>query len=47
MANVIIKMQDICKIYDNGIVANDNAFIEILEGEIHALAGETAQARAH
>lgn len=46
MANVIIKMQDICKIYDNGIVANDNAFIEILEGEIHALAGENGAGKS-
>ncbi|HHZ11901.1 MAG TPA: ATP-binding cassette domain-containing protein, partial [Acholeplasmataceae bacterium] len=39
-------MQDICKIYDNGIVANDNAFIEILEGEIHALAGENGAGKS-
>lgn len=46
MENVIIKMQDICKIYDNGIVANDNAFIEIREGEIHALAGENGAGKS-
>ncbi len=46
MNKTIIKMQDICKIYDNGIVANDNALIEIAAGEIHALAGENGAGKS-
>jgi len=39
-------MTNIFKIYDNGIVANNNAFIEIFAGEIHALAGENGAGKS-
>jgi ABC-type uncharacterized transport system ATPase subunit len=46
MKKTIIKMTNIFKIYDNGIVANNNAFIEIFAGEIHALAGENGAGKS-
>jgi ABC-type uncharacterized transport system ATPase subunit len=46
MAKTVIRMQGIRKVYDNGIVANDNAFIEVNEGEIHALAGENGAGKS-
>ncbi len=46
MKKSIIKMMNISKIYDNGIVANNNAFIEIFAGEIHALAGENGAGKS-
>ena len=46
MKNVIIEMRGISKVYDNGIVANENASIEVVEGEIHALAGENGAGKS-
>lgn len=46
MSEVIVKMHNICKVYDNGIVANDNACIEVNRGEIHALAGENGAGKS-
>ena len=42
----IIKMQNITKVYANGIVANNSAFIEVKKGEIHALAGENGAGKS-
>ncbi len=36
----LLDMQAITKIYDNGVVANDNASFSLRKGEIHAIAGE-------
>ncbi|HRX14318.1 MAG TPA: ATP-binding cassette domain-containing protein, partial [Eubacteriales bacterium] len=46
MKNVIIEMRGISKVYDNGIIANENASIEVAEGEIHALAGENGAGKS-
>jgi simple sugar transport system ATP-binding protein len=46
MEKSMIRMTNISKIYDNGIVANNNAFIEIFAGEIHALAGENGAGKS-
>ena len=35
-----LRMQDITKIYPNGFVANKDITFSVMEGEIHALAGE-------
>ncbi len=37
---VILKVENIWKVYPNGIVANKNVNFEVHEGEIHALIGE-------
>ena len=34
-----LKMSNITKVYPNGVIANDNASLEIEKGEIHAVAG--------
>jgi len=36
----LIEMNDISKIYDNGVVANDHVNFSVNKGEIHALVGE-------
>ena len=36
----ILRMQDIEKIYPNGVIANNGAELRVDSGEIHALAGE-------
>ena len=46
MSKTNIKMKNTFKIYDNGNFSNDNAFIEICEGEIHALAGENGAGKS-
>ena len=38
--DVILKMENITKIYDNGFVANKGINLELLRGEIHGLVGE-------
>ncbi len=40
MANEILKMEKITKIYSNGFKANDAVDFSVNEGEIHALVGE-------
>lgn len=40
MDNYILRMENITKIYSNGIVANKNVDFALREGEIHALVGE-------
>ncbi len=46
MNNAVVKMQNITKIYGNGIAANVNARIEVKRGEIHALAGENGAGKS-
>lgn len=36
----LIEMNDISKIYENGVVANDHVNFSVNQGEIHALVGE-------
>lgn len=46
MENAVVKMQNITKIYGNGIAANIDACIEVKRGEIHALAGENGAGKS-
>lgn len=43
---VILKAENILKIYSNGIVANKNVNFEVYEGEIHALIGENGAGKS-
>lgn len=40
MTDLVLSMEQITKIYSNGIVANRNVDFSLREGEIHALVGE-------
>ena len=40
MDKVMLKMENITKIYPNGFIANKNITFEVEQGEIHALVGE-------
>ena len=40
MAEVLLSMEHITKIYPNGFVANNDVFFQVNKGEIHALSGE-------
>ncbi len=42
----LIEMQDIVKIYPNGVVANDGIDFSIEQGEIHALVGENGAGKS-
>lgn len=46
MSNVILKMRDITKIYDNGVIANKDVTLEVEKGEIHALMGENGAGKS-
>ena len=37
---VVLKAENILKVYPNGVVANKDVNLEVYEGEIHALIGE-------
>ncbi|MDD2971299.1 MAG: ABC transporter ATP-binding protein [Lachnospiraceae bacterium] len=43
---VILKVENIWKVYPNGIVANKNINFEVHEGEIHALIGENGAGKS-
>ena len=41
-----IEMRDITKVYPNGVLANDRAWLGIAKGEIHAIAGENGAGKS-
>lgn len=46
MAEIILSMENITKIYPNGFIANKNVNFELRKGEIHALAGENGAGKS-
>lgn len=42
----VLKVEDIWKVYQNGIVANKNVNFEVYAGEIHALIGENGAGKS-
>lgn len=42
----IVRMENILKVYPNGIVANNNVNFSIVKGEIHALCGENGAGKS-
>lgn len=46
MAKSILKLEAIKKVYDNGVIANENINIDIHEGEIHAIVGENGAGKS-
>lgn len=46
MAEIILSMENITKIYPNGFIANKNVNFELCKGEIHALAGENGAGKS-
>lgn len=46
MAEYILEMKDITKVYGNGIVANKDIHFSLKEGEIHALVGENGAGKS-
>ncbi|WP_432662405.1 ABC transporter ATP-binding protein [Wukongibacter baidiensis] len=46
MKNELLRMQNITKIYDNGVMANDNVNFSVRKGEIHALMGENGAGKS-
>ena len=43
---VVLKAENILKVYPNGVVANKNVNLEVYEGEIHALIGENGAGKS-
>ena len=43
---VILQMNHIMKIYGNGVVANEDVYLELRKGEIHALLGENGAGKS-
>ncbi len=46
MSEIILKLEDITKIYSNGVVANKNINIELEKGEIHSIVGENGAGKS-
>ena len=46
MENVILKLENITKIYPNGTVANKDINIELKKGEIHSIVGENGAGKS-
>lgn len=46
MPKSILKLEAIKKVYDNGVIANENINIDIHEGEIHAIVGENGAGKS-
>ena len=43
---VVLKAENILKVYPNGVVANKDVNLEVYEGEIHALIGENGAGKS-
>ena len=46
MNDVLLRMDNITKVYPNGVVANQNINFTTEEGEIHALMGENGAGKS-
>ncbi|MCF0109529.1 MAG: ABC transporter ATP-binding protein [Erysipelotrichaceae bacterium] len=46
MDDIILKLENITKIYQNGTVANKNINIELKKGEIHSIVGENGAGKS-
>ncbi len=46
MSDIILKLEDITKIYGNGVVANKNINIDLKKGEIHSIVGENGAGKS-
>ena len=46
MAEAVLEMRNITKVYPNGVVANRDVNFSLAEGEIHALAGENGAGKS-
>lgn len=46
MGKEILKLSDISKIYENGIIANKDINLSVNKGEIHALVGENGAGKS-
>lgn len=46
MSDYILEMNNIAKIYGNGVVANSEVFFNLKKGEIHALVGENGAGKS-
>ena len=46
MSKSILTLEAIKKIYDNGVIANEDINIDIHEGEIHAIVGENGAGKS-
>ena len=43
---VLLEMHGITKVYDNGVLANENVAFSVRRGEIHALMGENGAGKS-
>ena len=46
MDDIILKLENITKIYTNGTVANRNISIDFKKGEIHSIVGENGAGKS-
>lgn len=46
MNETILKLENITKIYSNGVVANRDINIEFRKGEIHSIVGENGAGKS-
>lgn len=46
MEDIVVSMKNICKVYPNGVMANQDVNLDIRLGEIHALMGENGAGKS-
>lgn len=46
MSEIILKLENITKVYPNGVVANKNINVEFAKGEIHSIVGENGAGKS-